>query len=204
MESSSGRKRYNMGNDTNVLLDTGHTFSNLHEAIVDQVWQELNATFESESGYPIVDCAKRDMDGGMIFTFRNKTITVPFQDVILTAEGLCAVGLLKTASTEQQVLGITFLRAAYGQSSHAADLVCGSTNSCSAVFDWDNEEIHLAQAANCGSDIVPITTGLGAVPSITGCVAATYPTLPASDASSRARGVYSGFILAFPLSLLFL
>jgi hypothetical protein len=35
-----------------------------------------------------------------------------------------------------------------------------------AVFDWDNQNVHLAQAATCGSssDIVAIGTGSNAVP----------------------------------------
>lgn len=33
-----------------------------------------------------------------------------------------------------------------------------------AVFDWDNENVHLAQAANCGSNIVAIGNGTSSVP----------------------------------------
>lgn len=33
-----------------------------------------------------------------------------------------------------------------------------------AVFDWGNSAVHIAQAANCGSNIVAIGNGTNAVP----------------------------------------
>lgn len=47
-------------------------------------------------------------------------------------------------------LGDTFLRAAY------------------VVYDQENRNLHLAQAADCGSNVVVIGTGPDAVPSSTG------------------------------------
>lgn len=38
-----------------------------------------------------------------------------------------------------------------------------------ALFDWDNQQMSLAQAADCGSQMVAIGTGPGAVPTGTGC-----------------------------------
>lgn len=48
------------------------------------------------------------------------------------------------------VLGDTFLRAAY------------------VVYDWDNRNIHLANSADCGSQLVAIGKGPDAVPILTG------------------------------------
>ncbi len=48
------------------------------------------------------------------------------------------------------VLGDTFLRSAY------------------VVFDWDNRNIHFAQSADCGENLVAIGKGANAVPSLTG------------------------------------
>lgn len=48
------------------------------------------------------------------------------------------------------MLGDSFLRAAY------------------VVYDQDNRNLHLAQAANCGSNLVEISSGTNAVPSVTG------------------------------------
>jgi hypothetical protein len=50
----------------------------------------------------------------------------------------------------EPVLGDSFLRAAY------------------VVYDQDNRNLHLAQAANCGSNLVEIGSGSDAVPSVTG------------------------------------
>lgn len=55
------------------------------------------------------------------------------------------------------MLGDTFLRAAY------------------VVYDQDNRNLHLAQAANCGTSLVAISTGSDAVPSVTGDCTATAP-----------------------------
>lgn len=55
-----------------------------------------------------------------------------------------------TTGTDEPVLGDSFLRAAY------------------VVYDQDNGNIHLAQAANCGSNLVAVSSGADAVPSMTG------------------------------------
>ncbi len=52
-----------------------------------------------------------------------------------------------------------------------------------AVFDWNNTNIHLAQAANCGSNIVAIGTGPDAVPEANGDCA--LPSGSARTASDR-------------------
>jgi len=106
---------YNLGNDTNVLLDSGTTFIELDKGLASQIYADLNATFESSVGYYIVDCSARGMDGGLAVGFGNVSITIPFSDLIFTAEGLCAVGVQIVADGLQQVLGIPFFRAAYGE-----------------------------------------------------------------------------------------
>lgn len=53
-------------------------------------------------------------------------------------------------TTEEPVLGDSFLRAAY------------------VVYDQDNANLHLAQAEDCGEDIIPIESGSDAVPSSIG------------------------------------
>lgn len=82
---------------------------------------------------------------------------------------LCSVGLRVAGKGSQQILGDSFLRAAY------------------VVFDWDNEEVHIAQGADCGSEIVAIGSGSDAVPSVTGAC----ETTPASrtSASTSSSGV---------------
>lgn len=63
--------------------------------------------------------------------------------------------MLTARPVDEPVLGDTFLRAAY------------------VVYDQDNRNLHLAQAANCGTSLVAISTGADAVPSVTGDCTAT-------------------------------
>lgn len=60
--------------------------------------------------------------------------------------------------TDAPVLGDSFLRAAY------------------VVYDQDNRNLHLAQADDCGDSLVAISTGVNAVPSVTGKCTSTAPS----------------------------
>ncbi|KAK6083127.1 secreted aspartic proteinase [Seiridium cupressi] len=134
---SNGTKQYTI-NDTNVLLDSGTTFINLEASLAEQIYEELGATVDNSTGYPIVDCSVRNWTGGLTVTFGSKPITISYHNLIFAAEGLCAVGIQALPSGEQQILGVPFLRAAY------------------AIFDFDNLNIHLAQAGNCTSELMTI------------------------------------------------
>lgn len=61
----------------------------------------------------------------------------------------------------------TFLRAAYGELRDPAVkslLLIG----ISVVFDQENKNLHVANAANCGTNLIAIGNGPDAVPSVTG------------------------------------
>ncbi|KAL7804595.1 aspartic peptidase domain-containing protein [Trichoderma afarasin] len=140
--------------DTNVMLDSGTTLSRMHSAAASPILEALGAQNDGE-GYFFVPCSLRDSAGSVDFGFGNKVIRVPFSDFILSAgdsggpSDYCYVGLVLT--TDQQILGDTVLRAGY------------------FVFDWDNQEVHIAQAADCGSsDIVVAGSGSNAVPNVQG------------------------------------
>lgn len=138
------------GNDQNVLLDSGSTLSRLHYDVIYPVLDALAAT-DSGEGYYVTPCDSRDATGSVNFQFGNSTVRVPFSDFIIDLGDprFCYIGVAIT--TEQQILGDTVMRAGY------------------FVFDWDNEEIHIGQAANCGdSDIVAVGSGRDAVPDVTG------------------------------------
>ncbi|RFU81125.1 secreted aspartic ase [Trichoderma arundinaceum] len=141
------------GADTNVMLDSGTTLSRMHSAAALPILEAMGAQSDGE-GYFYVPCSTRESGGTVDFGFGSKTIRVPFSDFILAGDSssvsaFCYVGLVIT--TAQQILGDTVLRAGY------------------FVFDWDNREVHIAQAANCGSsDIVVAGSGTNAVPSVTG------------------------------------
>lgn len=139
------------GADANVMLDSGTTISRMHSAVALPILNALGAQDDGE-GYYQVPCSTKTSGGSVDFGFGNKTIRVPFKDFILDLGGsssTCYVGMVLT--TDQQILGDSVLRAGY------------------FVFDWDNQEVHIAQAANCGkSDIVAVSSGKNAVPSVTG------------------------------------
>lgn len=140
------------GDDTNMMLDSGTTLTRMHPSAALPILDALNAQDDGE-GYYYVPCSMRTSGGTIDFGFGSKTIRVPFSDFILKAQSsrsqVCYVGLVLT--TDQQILGDSVLRAGY------------------FVFDWDNQAVHVAQAANCGkSDIVAVGTGKSAVPDVKG------------------------------------
>lgn len=115
MQTANGKRDYNLGSDTNVLIDSGNTFTYLDSALVDQIVADLGANYSANLGYYLVDCQARNKSGGMVFGFamNTTTIVVPFSDFIFEAEGLCAVGIAAVEEDGQQVLGLSFIRAAY-------------------------------------------------------------------------------------------
>lgn len=136
--------------DKNVLLDSGTTITRLHTGVAVPILDAIGAQNDGE-GYFFVPCSMRSMSGSVDFGFGSKTVRVPFKDFIMNVgdDRICYVGVVMT--TSQQILGDSVLRAGY------------------FVFDWDNEAVHVAQAANCGdSDIVAIGSGSEAVPQATG------------------------------------
>lgn len=107
-----------------------------------------------------VSCDIKDKSGGLDVNFDNKSIHVGFEDLVLEipdlvpGERFCVLSVADTTVATDPptyIFGSPFLRAAY------------------AVFDWDNQEVHLAQADDCGSQVVAIGTGPGAVPNGVGC-----------------------------------
>ncbi|KAH7358507.1 aspartic peptidase domain-containing protein [Plectosphaerella cucumerina] len=138
----------------NVMLDSGTTLSRLHTNAANAVFKGLGATAQHD-GYWLAPCNMRDLpvaNASVDFDIANKTLRVPMSDFILDLtpyyakedpptddEELCYVGLVVTA--DQQVLGDSILRAGY------------------FVFDWDDRLVHVAQASNCGADLVAIKKG---------------------------------------------
>lgn len=136
--------------DTNVMLDSGTTISRMHYSAAFPILNALDARDDGE-GYYYTRCAYRNQPGSVDFGFGDKIVAVPFSDFILDvgSDTYCYIGVVIT--TDQQILGDSVLRAGY------------------FVFDWDNEEVHIGQAANCGDDdIVAVGSGRNAVPNVTG------------------------------------
>lgn len=121
------------GSSLPIVLDSGSSLSYLPQTIMDSLAKSFGVKAQSD-GSLIVDCDYGNKGGYIDFTFGSLVISAPLSDFIWAASGdLCAVGALPSESTTA-LLGDTFLRSAY------------------VVFDQDNQNIYMAQAANCGSN----------------------------------------------------
>ena len=153
------------GDDANVMLDSGTTLTRMRSRVAYPILRAIGAQSDGE-GYFVVPCSLRRSGGSVDFGFGDKVVRVPYSDFILDVGSpeYCYVGMVITQ--DQQILGDSVLRAGY------------------FVFDWDNQEVHIAQAANCGdSDIVTVGSGTDSVPSSTGQCAesdAAFTSQPAS------------------------
>ncbi|KAL2259276.1 hypothetical protein VTK26DRAFT_7110 [Humicola hyalothermophila] len=183
--------------DVPVFLDSGGTLSQLPRNIFQAFAAAFDgAEYDPDQGYYFVPCDVTDLRGSVDFYFgdddddndggggtssssssSSKVIRVPFNDFVWQIEGYCILGVVE--SDGEAVLGDTFLRAAY------------------VVFDQDNRNLHIAQAANCGENLVAIGRGPDAVPSSTGdCTALPTPTGGRGDldvtATRAPPGTYKG------------
>lgn len=142
-----------------VFLDSGGTLSMLPSSIVRPLAAAFPGAQNVGGGQYTVPCSAMNQTGFVDFGFGSKgttekVIRVPFKEFVWFVEpGLCALGLMEGGSGTN-VLGDTFLRAAF------------------VVYDQDNNNIHLAESADCGSNLVAIGKGADAVPSIVGACAA--------------------------------
>ncbi|KAI1084443.1 acid protease [Whalleya microplaca] len=134
-----------------VLLDSGTSVCAFPSAIFEAVQHAFpGAAAGNQPGDHLFDCAVGQMTGGLDFEFGSTVIRVPYKNFLLPTneDGKCSLAI--SSIDGQGVLGDPFLRSAY------------------VVFDQDNHQVHLAQGANCGVNVVPIQSGADSVPSITG------------------------------------
>ncbi|KAF2116478.1 aspartic peptidase domain-containing protein [Lophiotrema nucula] len=102
--------------------------------------------------------------GSIDFTFGKITIQVSYRDMEFKKGAECYIpfelkpDFLPGIGMIPDIIGATFLRGAY------------------VVFDLDNKEVWMGESADCGSHIVPISMGKGAVPVVPGCGCETHPT----------------------------
>lgn len=149
--------QYSQG-DFSMLLDSGTNMVLTPEGVSSRICNDLGGIWDNVYGVCIVSCDLKDKSGGLDVSFDNKTIRVNFEDFVTEVQVSGYTGCILTVrdttvhtDPPTYILGTPFLRAAY------------------AVFDWDNQQVHLAQAADCGSQVVAIGTGPGAVPTGVGC-----------------------------------
>ncbi|KAK3322664.1 aspartic peptidase domain-containing protein [Apodospora peruviana] len=154
LPESTDTKSYDIGDSFSVSLDCGSSNNLLPVGLAEKVCADLNGTAIENSGHSCtVDCSVRQKKGGVKFGLDGKEILVPYENLINEQEfgdmqpNTCVVMVSDNTAFEVGILGAPFLRSSY------------------AVFDWGNGNLHIAQAADCGSNIVAIGTGVDAVPS---------------------------------------
>lgn len=147
-----------------VLLDSGSTLTYLPNDITQDIFNKLNAVYQSQLGAAYVECSQNSDTETVDFDFSGQTISVPYDELFLDAgtnsqgqpltfqngEQACLFGIAPSQGSEA-VLGDTFLRSAY------------------VVYDLANNEISLAQTVfNSTSDnIQEISKGTDGVPNAT-------------------------------------
>lgn len=116
-----------------VVLDSGSTISYLPAAAIQAIAADFPGAKLVDSTNQVYSTPCTPPAGSVDFTFGTKTIKVPYSELIRPyTGGLCRIGIQVSSLA---TLGDTFLRAAY------------------AVFDVDNKNIWLDQAADCGSTL---------------------------------------------------
>ncbi|POS75034.1 hypothetical protein DHEL01_v206578 [Diaporthe helianthi] len=153
-------KKYNQDSFP-ALLDSGSSKILTPKGVSSRICADVGGSQSTGPGTKSceVPCEIRGKPGGLDVNFDNKTIHISYED-LLTQEAddcghkRCFLAVADTyIATEppMYILGLPFLRAVY------------------AVFDWDNRQVHLAQAADCGSQIAEIGVCSDAVSTATGC-----------------------------------
>lgn len=130
-----------------ALLDTGATFCYFPEDLASAIADKVNASYDSKSGYYLVDCNSGD-DYTVAFDFGGFHINSPLSDYMISTSGsskTCIMGILPQQDNEIS-LGDAFLTSAY------------------VVYDLEDEEISLAQA-NYNSNSEDIEVISSTVPS---------------------------------------
>lgn len=157
------------------LLGSGYTLSALPTAIFNNLVAAFPSTqYVPSTGLYTVDCLDPGEGGSVDFIFsagaNSKTISVRYYDFVWHNPDTPNTCVLGAFADPFPVLGDTFLRSAY------------------VVFDHDNRNVHLAQSAECGTNLVAIGQGTNAVPSLEGgCsppVTSTTSTAPPTTSTS--------------------
>ncbi|KAL3425734.1 eukaryotic aspartyl protease [Phlyctema vagabunda] len=146
-----------------VLLDSGSSLTYLPDAMVEAIYEEVSAQYDSGDGAAYVPCSLASNTSTIDFTFSTPTISVPMNELVIevgSSSGsqltftdgtpACLFGIAPAGSSTS-VLGDTFIRSAY------------------LVYDLANNEISIAQTNfnATATNVVEITTGTDAVPGAT-------------------------------------
>lgn len=150
-----------------AVLDSGTSVILTPQGLSAQICSDAGGTETTSNGITLcylADCSAREQTGGLDVNFDGKTIQVTYENLIteLVSDGAsyCSLAVSDTTVNTDPptyILGAPFLRASY------------------AVFDWDNQQVHLAQADDCGTNVVAIGSGTGSVPTGAGCKTSSGP-----------------------------
>lgn len=137
-----------------TLLDSGTTVLYLPGGMVSQICGALSGTLDQ--GLCAVDCSTRTANsGGLNISISGSPFHIPYNNLIFPPDNssstYCEMLMAEADDENPQILGTPFLRSVY------------------AVFDWDHQQVSLAQKADCTTDVVAIGTGSGAVSTVGGC-----------------------------------
>ncbi|CAG8937395.1 unnamed protein product [Penicillium salamii] len=178
--NSSGTHSYSSSAiPAGVLLDSGSSLTYLPDAIVNDIYNDLGVTYESQSGIGYVECSLASKDVNISYTFSSPTIDVGLNELIIDVGDLyfrngkkaCVFGIVP-AGGSTSVLGDTFLRSAY------------------VVYDLANNEISLANTNfnTTENDVSEIGTGTDSVPGAT-AVSNPVTTAPVGGTAARIGGI---------------
>ncbi|KAI0887210.1 acid protease [Annulohypoxylon maeteangense] len=154
-----------------VLLDSGSSLTYLPDEMVEDIYEAVNAQYDSSAGAAYVPCSLANQKATVDFVFSTPKISVEMNELVLdliTANGqrptfsngvtACLFGI-SPAGSGTNVLGDTFLRSAY------------------IVYDLDNNEISLASTnfntTESNIQEIPSGTGIPNATAVSNSVAAT-------------------------------
>lgn len=101
-----------LSSSSQVLLDSGTSFTYLPKDTADEIIKLLSGTYNSEAKGYITDCSQT---GSLEYNFGKTTISVPFFNILLPlyeGSSKCFISVLETPA-EVSILGDNFLRSAY-------------------------------------------------------------------------------------------
>jgi hypothetical protein len=133
-----------------VIMDSGSTLSYFPPSLVNAMLTYFPGYIAKGGGLYTVPCSFKTGTGTMNFGFNGKIIRIPLAQFVWFNGATCYGPVANPSEKTDAILGDTFMRGAY------------------VVFDQDNANVHIAQAADCGTNIVPITKGVNGVPSRVG------------------------------------
>ncbi|KAK0253000.1 hypothetical protein B0A54_09911 [Friedmanniomyces endolithicus] len=157
---------------TPALLDSGSSLMYLPNNIVQTIYNDVGAQYDSSQGAAFVNCNLAKSTATLDFTFSSPTIRVAMSELVIVAgydshnQPLCIIGI-SPVDGGTPVLGDTFIRSAY------------------IVYDMTNNEISIAQTRfNSTTDNILEITNTTGVPSAT-AVANAVTSVAVSSGGAR-------------------